>query len=405
MPHRELATCRSDFPSLSRTHAGRPIAFLDGPAGSQVPEPVIEAISRYYRTSNANSHGLFPTSRETDALMASARRTVADFLGSPDAGTISFGASMTTLTFSLSRALARGWRSGDEVVVTALDHEGNRGPWLRLAERGVVVREVALREDGRLDPRDFERQVNERTRLVALGLASNALGTVNDVALARRLSSEVGALLVLDAVHYAPHFAIDVEALDVDFLLCSAYKFYGPHVGVLYSRPGLLDSVDADRLRTADQEAPYRIETGTLNHAAIVGVAAAVDYLSEFGDGDDRRGRLLDAMARIGEHERAVGRRFHDRLLEIPGVEIWGPDFSEPHRAPTVAITLEGTTPQAAAARLGEQGLQVWDGHFYAARAIESLGLAEAGGVLRTGILMYNNAEEVDRLADAIAAL
>lgn len=405
MPRRSLDSCRTDFPSLVRTHAGRPIAFLDGPAGSQVPEPVIAAIADYYRTSNANSHGLFPTSRETDELMAAARETVAAFLGSANGRTISFGASMTTLTFSLSRALARGWKAGDEVVVTALDHEGNRGPWLRLAEQGIVVREIALRSDGRLDAADFARQINKRTRLMAIGLASNALGTVNDVALARRLSREVGALLVLDAVHYAPHFPVDVAALDCDFLLCSAYKFYGPHVGVLYSRPGLLDTVETDRLRTAGQEAPYRIETGTLNHAAIAGVKAAVEYIADFGDGKDLRSRLLDAMARIGEHERAVARRFYDRLRAIAGVTIWGPDFSSPDRAPTVSITLDGMTPAAAAAKLGDQGLQVWDGDFYAARAIESLGLAKAGGVLRTGILLYNTAEEVDRLADAIAAL
>ncbi len=405
MPDRDLEACRSDFPSLGRTHAGHPIAFLDGPAGSQMPEAVIGAIAHYYRTSNANTHGLFPTSSETDALMDSARSTVAIFLGSADPRTVSFGASMTTLTFSLSRALARDWEKGDEVVITALDHEANRGPWLRLEEDGVVVREIALGPDGRLDAGDFERLINERTRLVAMGLASNALGTVNDVALARRLSAEVGACLVLDAVHYAPHFAIDVEELGVDFLLCSAYKFYGPHVGVLYSKPGLLDAIDTDRLRTQDPSAPYRIETGTLNHAAIAGVAAAIEYIASFGDGDDLRDRLIDAFARIGDRERGVARRLWDRFGEMPRVTRWGPDFSDPYRAPTVAITIEGLRPEQAAARLGEQGLQVWDGDFYAIRAIESLGLAEAGGVLRTGVLLYNTTEEIERLAAAVAAL
>lgn len=405
MPIRRISACRRDFPSLARTHEGHALAFLDGPAGSQMPEPVIGAISDYYRTSNANIHGFFPTSRETDAVMAAARETIATFLGSGDPRSISFGASMTTLTFSLSRALARGWKEGDEVVVTALDHEANRGPWLRLEEQGVVVREVALRDDGSLDAADFERQINGRTRLVAVGMASNALGTVNDVALARRLSSKVGALLVLDAVHYAPHFAIDVEALDVDFLLCSAYKFYGPHTGILYSRPGLLDTVDTDRLRTAGQEAPYRIETGTQNHAAVAGIAAAIEYIASFGEGSDLRVRILNAFTRIAEHERNVARHLWDRFGEIPSVTRWGPDFSEVHRSPTLAITIEGMRPEEAAAKLGDQGLQVWDGHFYAARAIESLGLAEAGGVLRTGILMYNTNDEVDRLADAVAGL
>ena len=405
MPNRNPDSCREDFPSLRRRHGDRPLAFLDGPAGSQVPEAVIDAIVGYYGTSNANTHGLFPTSRETDALLAGARSRVASFLGSATPETISFGASMTTLTFSLSRALARAWTAGDEVVITALDHEANRGPWLRLEEHGIRIREVALRPDGCLEADDFERLINSRTRLVAMGLASNALGTVNDVALARRLSSRVGALLVLDAVHYAPHFAVDVEALDCDFLLCSAYKFYGPHVGVLYSRPGLLDTVDTDRLRTQDQAAPYRIETGTLNHAAIAGVKAAVDYIAEFGDGSDTRARLVDAMSVIGAHERRVANHLYDRLCDIPGVTIWGPDFAEAHRAPTVSITIEGLRPDEVAVRLGDQGLQVWDGDFYAARAIESLGLDAAGGVLRTGVLAYNTVDEVDRLADAIAAL
>ncbi|MFQ5526097.1 MAG: cysteine desulfurase-like protein [Thermoanaerobaculia bacterium] len=405
MPSRDLHSCRADFPALARIHAGNPIAFLDGPAGSQMPERVIEAIGDYYRTSNANTHGFFPTSRETDALMASARGTVATFLGCDQPTSISFGASMTTLTFSLSRALARGWKEGDEVVVTALDHEANRGPWLRLEDDGIRVREVGLDPDGRLNAADLERAVTERTRLVAIGLASNALGTVNDLPLARRLSSEAGALLAVDAVHYAPHFAIDVAALDVDFLLCSAYKFYGPHVGVLYSRPGLLETVDADRLRTQDQTAPYRIETGTLNHAAIAGVAAAIEYIAGFGDGEDLRGTLVDAFARIGEQEREIAGHLWSRFGEIPGVTRWGPDFSERQRAPTMAITLDGLRPQEAAAKLGDQGLQVWDGDFYAIRAIESLGLADTGGVLRTGVLMYNTMEEVDRLADAVTAL
>ncbi len=405
MSIRRLTNCRSDFPALARTHAGRGLAFLDGPAGSQVPAPVIDAMSDYYRTSNANTHGFFPTSRETDALMARAREAVARFFGSEDGRTVSFGASMTTLTFALSRALARGWTEGDEVVITALDHEANRGPWLRLEEQGIVVREIALRPDGRLDVDDFERQISERTRLVAMGLASNALGTVNDVARARRLASEVGALLVLDAVHYAPHFALDVQTLDADFLLCSAYKFYGPHVGVLYSRPGLLDTIDTDRLRTQDQAAPHRIETGTQNHAAIAGVAAAIEYIASFGDGEDLRSALLDAFAQIGGHEREVARHLWERFGRLRKVTRWGPDFGNEERAPTVAITIDGMRPEEAAARLGEQGLQVWDGDFYAIRAIESLGLAEAGGVLRTGVLMYNTIEEVDRLADAVAAL
>ena len=404
MPERLLADCRHDFLSLSRQLDGQPLAYLDGPAGSQIPSPVIDAMSDYFLTSNANTGGYFPTSVESEKLLARAREVVASFLGARGGDTISFGASMTTLTFSLSRALARGWKSGDEVVITALDHEGNRGPWLRLEEQGIVIKEVALKADGRLDEEDFERQVGERTRVVAVGAASNALGTVNDLALARRLSADVGALLVVDAVHFAPHFLVDVQAIDCDFLLCSAYKFYGPHVGILYSRPGLLDSVETDRLCTQSQDAPDRIETGTPNFAGIVGAAAAVDYIASFGDGGSLRAQLANAMDLIGEHERDVGQYCYDQMQQLDGVTVWGPDFSG-QRAPTISITVDGRRAEEVAAILGGLGIQVWDGHFYAVRAIESLGLAERGGVLRSGILMYNTVEEIERLLDAVSQI
>lgn len=396
--------CRKDFPSLARTVDGYPLAFLDGPAGTQVPRPVIDAISRYYETSNANSHGEFPTSRETDRLLSETREAVAAFLGAPSWQSISFGQNMTTLNFALSHALGRAMEPGDEVVITQLDHEANRGPWLGLAERGMVIREVALKPDGRLDYDDMERQITERTRLVALGLASNALGTVNDVARARELSNRVGAWLLLDAVHHAAHFSIDVEALDCDFLLCSAYKFYGPHVGLLYSRPGLLDRLRTDKLRTQEDEAPFRIETGTLNHAALAGVKAAIEYIASWGEGAALRERIVSAMEGIGAWEHALGRQYYDAVRQIPGVTVWGPDFSG-RRAPTVSITIDGVPAIEAARRLGAKGLQVWDGHFYAIRAIEVLGLAERGGVLRTGIVMYNTPEEIERLLAGVAEI
>ena len=396
--------CRRDFPSLSRTVNGLPLAFLDGPAGTQVPEPVIAAMAEYYRTSNANTHGEFPTSRQTDRLLHEVRETVAAFLGAPSGREISFGQNMTTLNFSLSHALVRRMAPGDEIVITQLDHEANRGPWLNLRERGIVVREVALRPDGRLDPEDFARQVTAKTRLVALGLASNALGTVNDVALARRLSREVGAWLLLDAVHHAAHFPIDVTALDADFLLCSAYKFYGPHVGILYARPGLLDQLPTDKLRTQEDEAPFRIETGTLNHAALAGVKAAVEYIASWGEGGSLRERAVSAMAGIAGWEHGLGAYYYEEIRKIPGVTVYGPDFSGP-RAPTVSIAIDGVPPTEAARSLGERGVQVWDGHFYAVRAIEALGLAERGGVIRTGIVMYNTREEIDRLLEGVAAL
>jgi cysteine desulfurase family protein (TIGR01976 family) len=399
--------CRRDFPSLARTVNGVPLAFLDGPAGTQVPEPVIAAIAGYYRTSNANTHGEFPTSQETDRLMAETREAVAAFLGAEGGREISFGQNMTTLNFSLSRALAREMAPGDEIVVTQLDHEANRGPWLGLRERGIVVREVTLRPDGRLDPEDFARQVTPRTRLVALGLASNALGTVNDAALARRLSRAVGAWLLLDAVHFAAHFPLDVAALDTDFLLCSAYKFYGPHVGILYARPGLLDRLQTDKLSTQEGEAPFRIETGTLNHAALAGVKAAVEYIASWGEGATLRERIVSAMAGIGAWEHELGAYYHDSVRRIAGVTVWGPGFSPAAglRAPTVSITVDGVHPTDAARALGHAGLQVWDGHFYAARAIEALGLAARGGVIRTGLVMYNTRDEIDRLLAGVAAL
>lgn len=410
---------RLDFPSLGREVAGKPIAYLDGPAGSQVPRQVMEAISSYYSTSNANTHGGFITSRETDALLEECRAACAAFVGAASGEQISFGANMTSLTFSLAQALVRAMQPGDEIVITALDHEANRGPWLSLRERGMVVREARLGMDGRLDAEDFARQVTDKTRVVAVGHASNALGTVNDLALARRLADRAGAWLVVDAVHSAPHFPLDFTALGADFMLCSAYKFYGPHVGVLASKPGLLDRLEPNRLRTQDQDTPHRIETGTLNHAALAGVKAAVDYLATWGEGSSLRERIVAALHSISVYEAELARYYYENVARIPGIRVWGPPFPEPRedksddtaredidlRAPTVSISIDGVHPTRAAAFLGERGIQVWDGHFYAARAIESLGLEEAGGVLRTGILLYNTRQEVDRLLDGVREL
>ena len=407
MPYTETdcQRARRDFPSLARTVNGRPIAYLDGPAGTQVPEPVIAATSGYYRTSNANQHGEFVTSRETDRLLAETRQAVAAFLGAPSGREISFGQNMTTLTFALSHALVREMKPGDEIVITQLDHEANRGPWLLLQERGIQVREVALRPDGTLDPEDFARQVTERTRLVALGAASNALGTVNDLALARRLATEAGAWLLVDAVHHAAHFPVDVQAIDCDFLLCSAYKFYGPHVGLLYAKPGLLDRLRTDKLRTQEDAAPYRIETGTLNHAALAGVKAAIEYIATWGRGETLRERIVTAMEDIALYEHGIAARYHEAVRQIPGVQVWGPGFSSRHRAPTVSLTVDGVPALEVARRLGEAGLQVWVGHFYAVRALEVLGLADRGGILRTGVCMYNTREEIERLVEELERL
>jgi len=394
---------RRDFPALTKNPG---LAFLDGPGGSQVPGVVVDAIADVYASCNVNTHGNFAPSREVDRRLEAARSTVAVFLGAESGSCISFGQSMTTLCFNLSVAIGRTLEKGDEVLITQLDHEGNRGPWLGLQERGIVVREVRLLESGELDSADMAAKITPRTKLFAIGASANSLGTVNDIALARRLTREVGALLVVDAVHYAPHFPIDVQALGADFLLCSGYKFYGPHVGVLYSRPGALDRLPTDRLSVQDPAAPYRIETGTLNHAAIDGVRAAVDYIASWGDGTSLRERIVDAMTQIGAYEHELAKHYHDAARRIPGIRVWGPDFAAGRtRAPTVSISFDKITPAAAAIELGNQGICVWDGDFYAARPVQVLGLAERGGLLRTGVSMYNTRDELDRLLTGLKKL
>jgi cysteine desulfurase family protein (TIGR01976 family) len=396
--------CRKDFPALVRGQESN-LAYLDGPGGSQVPSIVIDTMSDFYATCNVNTHGNFPPSQEVDRRMESARSVLAAFLGAEDLNCISFGQNMTTLNFFLSGAIARTLKKGDEILITQLDHEANRGPWLRLQEHGAVIQEVRLQRSGQLDLDDMAAKITPRTKLFAIGASSNALGTVNDLALARRLTQAVGALLVVDAVHYAPHFPLDVKSLGMDFLLCSGYKFYGPHIGVLYSRPGALDRLPTDRLSVQDPAAPYRIETGTLNHAAIDGLRAAVEYLASWGNGATLRERVVDAMSGIAAHEHALAKFYHDTVREIPGVHVWGPDFSSAKRAPTVSITLDKVTAAEAAKALGKDGICVWDGHFYASRAVGVLGLAERGGLLRTGVSMYSSRQELERLLSGVAKL
>ena len=394
---------RQDFPALAKNPG---LAFLDGPGGSQVPRVVVDAVADVYASCNVNTHGNFAPSREVDRRMQAARSVVAAFLGAEDASCISFGQNMTTLNFALSAAIGRTLGKDDEVLITQLDHEANRGPWAGLAERGAVVREVRLLESGELDAADMAAKITPRTKLLAIGASANSLGTVNDIALARRLTRQVGALLIVDAVHYAPHFPVDVQALGADFLLCSGYKFYGPHVGVLYSRPGALDALPTYRLSVQDPLAPYRIETGTLNHAAIDGVRAAVEYIASWGSGASLRERIVDAMTHIAAYEHDLAKHYHDAARRIPGVRVWGPDFAAGRkRAPTVSITLDKVTAAEAAGALGNQGICVWDGDFYAARAVQVLGLAERGGLLRTGISMYNTRDELNRLLAALATL
>ncbi len=396
------AQLRNRFPALLRTVGDKSLVFLDGPAGVQVPEVVIDAISGYYRQSNANTHGAFLTSRETDQVMAAARQKMATFVGAPAASCISFGQNMTSLCYALSRAIERGLQVGDEVLITQLDHEANRGPWLSLRDQGIVVKEVRLLANGLLDYEDMEAKINDRTRVVAIGYASNLTGTINNIALARQLSYRVGAWLVVDAVHYAPHFSLDVQAIGCDFLMCSAYKFYGPHVGILYSRPGLLDWINPYRLRTTDQHAPYNIETGTLNHAAIAGVGAAVDFIASLGEGNNLRAQLVSAMHRIQTHENKLARKLYQDLSNISGLTIIGPSMEVEQRAPTLSFTISEKRASEICRALAEDNIFAWDGHFYALRGIEILDLLEIGGVTRVGVSAYTVETDIQRLTDSI---
>lgn len=396
---------RQQFPALQRQHNGKPLVFLDGPAGTQVPNKVINAISDYYKTSNANVHGAFITTQETDEIMDATRLSIANLLGAESPHTISLGQNMTTLNYSLSKAIARSLRAGDEILITQLDHEANRGPWLSLLEQGVVVREIKLLDNGTLDYKDFEAKVNEKTRLVAIGFASNIFGTINDIAYARKLSYQVGAWLLIDGVHAAPHFPLDVQALGCDFFLCSAYKFYGPHVGILYTRPGLLDQLSTDRLRTADQKAPHSIETGTLNHAAMAGVNAAVEFIAEQGEGLTQRQQILSAMQRIQAHESSMLKMLYGGLNQIDNLQIIGPPVDLPMRSPTLAITITGKHPKKICQALAKQNICAWAGHFYAIRATEVLGLLEQGGVTRLGISAYTNENEVSATIEGMKTI
>jgi cysteine desulfurase family protein (TIGR01976 family) len=395
---------RQDFPSLLRRIDGHPIAYLDGPGGTQVPKPVLDAMLDCYHNRNVNTHGNFVPSAELDERMLEARCAVADLLGAAGHEQISIGQNMTTLAFSLSRAISRTIRPGDEVLITQLDHEANRGPWQLLQDQGAVIREVPVLPTGELDYGAMKDLVTDKTRLLALGCSSNAIGTVNDLQLARELTRAVGAMLILDAVHFAPHFPVHVEQLDPDFLLCSAYKFYGPHVGILYSRPGALNALTTDKLVVQDDAAPYRIETGTLNHPAIEGVGAAVEYLTRFGRGSTRKETVHDAVAAIAVYEHELGQQLWSSLEGLRGVKLWGVDFSRPMRAPTVSFTVDDVEAGSIARSLGAVGICVWDGNFYAPRPVEIMNIP-GKALVRVGFSMYNTKDEAERLVQCVAAL
>jgi len=414
----DVAYVRTQFPALKRVVDGHPAAYLDGPGGTQTPQRVIDAVREYLTDHNANGGGRFVTSAETDAIQDAARVAGGDFLGCEPVE-VSFGANMTTLTFFLAEALGRRLKPGDEVVITALDHEANRGPWRQLEERGLVVREAPVDlETCTLDWPAFEALIRPgRTKIVALGYASNAVGTVNDVARAAVLARDAGAWSVVDAVHYALHGSIDVRATGCDFLLCSAYKFFGPHVGMMYARPEASAQVEPLRLATQHAEPPYVWETGTPNFEGLAGTFAAIDFIADIGQRhlamvedrlpaglQGRRRAVVAGMLACEAYEQPLATFLREQLAAIPGVTLYGPPESSP-RTSTVSFTIDGFLAGEAARALGDRGLFVWDGDFYAARLVELLGLAGRGGLIRAGLAPYTTLGELERLVAAVSAL
>ena len=409
----DLTWVRSQFPSLAQTANGHPAAFLDGPGGTQVPQRVIDAISSYLRRDNANTGGAYSTSRHTDAMLAEARAAMADFLNCA-ADEIVFGPNMTTLTYAMSRAIGRDLGPGDEILVTRLDHDANVTPWLALEEKGVTIRWAEIhKEDCTLDVEDLAAKLNSKTRLVAIGYASNAVGTINPVKEIVRLAHSYGALAYVDAVHFGPHGLIDVAALDCDFLVCSTYKFFGPHMGVLFGKRERLARLRPYKVRPLTDAVPNRWEWGTLNHECIAGITAGVDYIADLGrrahpEATTRRAAIVAAFEAIHRYEHGLMKRLITGLSQIPNIKIYG--ITDPTcfdwRCPTIALRAvnqsEGNTPLALATKLGDRGFFTWDGNYYALNLTEHLDVEKTGGFLRIGLVHYNTSEEVDRLLETL---
>ncbi|MCI0456486.1 MAG: cysteine desulfurase-like protein [Gemmataceae bacterium] len=411
---------RQQFPALRRTSGGQPVVYLDGPGGTQVPQRVIDAMVHYLTTCNANHGGLFATSQESDGILANAHEAVADLLNASSPAEVVFGPNMTTLTLQVTRAIARTLRPGDEVLVTRLDHDANVTPWVLAArETAATVGYVDIHpEDCTLDLEDLGRHLGPRTRWLALTCASNAVGTINDVRTMVRWAHAAGARVFLDAVHYAPHGPMDVQEWDCDLLACSAYKFFGPHVGVLYGKRELLTSLPAYKLRPVPETLPDRWMTGTQNHEGLAGVAAAIDYLASIGVQHPecqaqlptltgRRLQIRAGMLAIRDYEIQLARQLLTALARRPRFQVWGITEPDRHawRVPTISITLADRTPEQIAEHLAARQIYVWNGNMYALQLSERLGLEERGGVLRIGLVHYNTAEEVDRLVHALDAL
>jgi len=401
----DLHWVRRQFPSLQQTVNGQPAVFFDAPGGTQVPQRVIDAISKYLSKWNANLGGAFLTSQRSDLVVDQAHQAMADFLNcAPDE--VVFGANMTTLTFALSRAIGRELKNGDELLVTCLDHDANVSPWVCLEERGAKVRTADIKiADCTLDMFDLQAKIRRSTKLVAVGWAANAVGTINDVQEAIRLAHAVGAMTFIDAVHYAPHGLIDVKAIDADFLACSSYKFFGPHQGILYGKREQLQRLRPYKLRVCSEKLPDRWETGTQNHECMAGVAAAIDYIADVGrhhssEVHTRREAIVAAYEVFEQHERELAEQLINGLLAIPDLTFYGITDSArfDQRTPTVAIRMEGYKPRELATQLGERGIFTWDGNYYAINLAERLGVQQSGGMLRIGLAHYNTAEEVERL-------
>ena len=415
----DLSSYRRYFPSLTQVVDGKQAIYLDNPGGTQVAQQVIDAMISYFRESNANTHGAFLTSKRTDRVIAAARSAMADFLHAASPDEIVFGPNMTTLTFAFSRAIGKTLQPGDEIVVTVLDHDANVAPWLALQERGVVIRTVDVHpENVTLDMQDMRVKITDRTRLVAVGYASNAVGTINDVTTIIRWAHEVGALAWIDAVQFAPHGPIDVQLLDADFLVCSSYKFFGPHLGILYAKTEHLETFPAYKVRPASNKAPDRWETGTQNHEGLAGLVGVIDYLALLGREHStrysnifhatsytgRRYELKIAMHAVMDYERGLSAQLLAGLRELKGVKVYG--ITDPQqlswRVPTIACNVEGHSARELAEYLASHSIFAWDGNYYALGIMERLGLEERGGALRLGMAHYNTLDEIDRVLECL---
>lgn len=397
----QIDEIRDQFPALKRQHNGNTVAYFDGPGGTQVPRIVVEAMNDYLYNHNANTHWGYATSNETDQLIDDARAAFADFFNA-NPNEIVFGQNMTSLTFHLGRALGRGFNSGDEIVVTELDHHGNVDTWRALEkDRGVTIRVLPMdTESGQLLLDELPALLNENTKIVAVGAASNAIGTINDVTAVCKIAREAGALSFVDAVHFAPHALIDVKAMGCDFLACSAYKFYGPHIGILYGRNDLLSTIDFPKLRPASDAAPDRAETGTQSHESIVGAGAAVDFFASLGIGNTRREKIENAFGKLHERDVELTRQLWNGLAEISGVRLYGPGL-DANRTSLVSFTVDKQPSAKVSAYLAEKGLFISHGDFYASTVVQRLGVSEQG-LVRIGLSVYSTSDEIDRLLNGV---